>query len=195
MTIFCTYRCPPSSARFPPGVCAKLWDEDDCTGWEVQVLKIGLVYELQEWPLSEHLYLPTYLQSPEGYHEFSFLKSDDAEAVAVAPGCVLTVYDEDADDVSDRGDSRTFDNSQGNGLLVAEIDGDLDEDVEAYDCRCGCTSVRYTLRGGLKSYCINILAVVVPVVTVVLRGLGMANTRSPLISFQQIPPGRGLHRL
>ncbi len=43
-----------------------------------------------------------------GYHEFGSFsgKSDDAEAVAVAPGCVLTVYDEDDEDVEKRGDSR-----------------------------------------------------------------------------------------
>ena len=85
-----------------------------------------------------------------GYHEFGSFsgKSDDAEAVAVAPGCVLTVYDEDDEDVEKRGDSRcvikteekflktclpyfckkhcrVFDNSQGRDLLVAEITGSL----------------------------------------------------------------------
>ncbi len=47
-------------------------------------------------------------KSGVGYHEFGSFsgKSDDAEAVAVAPGCVLTVYDEDDEDVEKRGDSR-----------------------------------------------------------------------------------------
>jgi len=64
--------CPTLSVG--KGVCARLYDESNCEGWD--------------------------FEAGEGYSELGILQSDDAEVVAVAPGCILTVFDEDDSDVS-----------------------------------------------------------------------------------------------
>ncbi len=67
----------------------------------------------------------------------------------MAPGCVMTLYDEDDKDVEKRGERLVVDNRRGNGLLVERDLGDLDEDVEAFDCVClrpgrgACANVRF----------------------------------------------------
>ena len=47
--------------RVPAGMCATIYDEEDCNGWSVDV--------------------------PTGYTELSFRERNEAEAVIVKPGC------------------------------------------------------------------------------------------------------------
>ena len=47
--------------RVPAGMCATIYDDEDCNGWSVDV--------------------------PTGYTELSFRERNEAEAVIVKPGC------------------------------------------------------------------------------------------------------------
>merc|ERR1719229_383718 len=82
--IFSSSSC--SGKTVPSGVCALLFDDDDCGGWEYQV--------------------------PRGYSELSWgftgPRKNDAESVLVRRGCRFIGYDHaDRDDIQKRGDSVT----------------------------------------------------------------------------------------
>merc|ERR1712168_66578 len=116
-----------SCAEMPTnGTCAILFDEDDCTGWQLAVNE-----GYTELPSRSTLDLlaGTFIDNP---------KKDDAEAVLVRGGCMFIGY------------QRAKDSSRGLGeaVIIAAIDGHryqnladddfkrLDEKIDAVDCKC-----------------------------------------------------------
>ncbi|CAB4063442.1 unnamed protein product [Lepeophtheirus salmonis] len=67
----------------PPGMCAVIYDDDGCEGWEK--------------PL------------PTGYTKLSFRYRNDAEAVIVKKGCVFTGYDHAGSSDAERGERFVLD--------------------------------------------------------------------------------------
>ena len=92
-------------------ICALLYDDDGCNGWE-QIVRRGSM-------------------------ELEFSKKRDAEAVVVRPGCVLIGHDEEA---SDTRNSVPFDASKPGtreALVIKNLSDDqLDEEIEYVDCYC-----------------------------------------------------------
>ncbi|XP_023341910.1 uncharacterized protein LOC111711720 [Eurytemora carolleeae] len=105
------------------GTCAILFDDDDCTGWQLKV-KEGYT-ELPEAGGLKKLFIDD-------------AKEDDAEAVLVRKGCVLVGYDHK------KGHSKGL----GDAVVIAAVDAhkyqdlsddgfdDLDEEISAVDCVC-----------------------------------------------------------
>merc|ERR1711915_118617 len=104
------------------GTCAILFDDDDCTGWQLAINE-GYT-ELPSRKLSD-----LFFDGP---------RKNDAEAVLVRKGCVFIGYDHDKD--SSRG--------LGDAIIVAAVEGhkyqnfddddfdELDEEISSVDCVC-----------------------------------------------------------
>ncbi|CAB4063445.1 unnamed protein product [Lepeophtheirus salmonis] len=109
--------------KVPSGMCAVLYDDDGCEGWELPV--------------------------PEGYTKLEFNNRNDAEAVVVNKGCILTGWDHDGEKESERGekaifDGRNFDRSYN---YWKNLDRDsLNDKISAVTCECTGLST-----GGLKT--------------------------------------------
>nr|XP_040565766.1 uncharacterized protein LOC121115717 [Lepeophtheirus salmonis] len=109
--------------QVPSGMCAVLYDDDGCEGWELPV--------------------------PEGYTKLEFSNRNDAEAVVVKKGCILTGWDHDGEKESERGekaifDGRNFDRSYN---YWKNLDRDsLNDKISAVTCECTGLST-----GGLKT--------------------------------------------
>ncbi|XP_023341906.1 uncharacterized protein LOC111711717 isoform X2 [Eurytemora carolleeae] len=109
------------------GTCAILFDEDDCSGWQLHVNE-GYT-ELPKQTLGDKLGGPL-IDNP---------KKNDAEAVLVRKGCILVGYDHDRDSIF---------TGLGKAAVVAAVgahkyqnfdeDGykDIDEKISSVDCVC-----------------------------------------------------------
>eukprot|EP00096_Caligus_rogercresseyi_P002472 TRINITY_DN1460_c0_g1_i1.p1 TRINITY_DN1460_c0_g1~~TRINITY_DN1460_c0_g1_i1.p1 ORF type:complete len:290 (-),score=40.06 TRINITY_DN1460_c0_g1_i1:230-1054(-) len=97
----------------PPGMCAVLFDDDGCEGWEHAI--------------------------PEGYTELSWWYRNDAESVVVKKGCVFKGFDHIGAIEADRGERLLMDSR--NFMKPYNMWKDLDrhslvDDISATECTC-----------------------------------------------------------
>jgi len=109
------------------GTCAILFDEDDCSGWQLAINEGYTVLPRQG--VTDFLG-GTFIDKP---------KRNDAEAVLVRSGCIFIGYDHPKDSIT---------TGLGDAVVVLAIDGhkyqnfdedgfdELDEEISAVDCRC-----------------------------------------------------------
>jgi len=120
--------------QIPEGVCAILYDDENCLHRTV----IGWKEEL-----------------PQGEKELGFFHKNDAESVIVKEGCTFRGYDHEEgiygmlniadgeDQVEERGDSIVVvaDNGKNKAVTFEDSDRgdeeDLDDDISFVSCRCG----------------------------------------------------------
>lgn len=95
-----------------PISCAVLYDDDGCEGWELGV--------------------------NTGYTDLPFRYQNDAEAVAVKPGCLFVGWDHSDPSPNKRGRSVTVDARSSKSPVAKDLDGskELDDDISAVDCTC-----------------------------------------------------------
>merc|ERR1711981_1322930 len=99
--------------RVPAGMCATIYDDEDCNGWSVDV--------------------------PTGYTELSFRERNEAEAVIVKPGCKFIGYDRaDKNIIANRGDSITIDATNNATHVWMNLEGEdnLEEEISSTVCTC-----------------------------------------------------------
>jgi len=119
--------------QIPPGVCAILYDDENC----LHRTLIGWKEEL-----------------PEGEKKLGFSHNNDAESVIVREGCTFRGYDHEEgfkgwlgfadgeDQVEERGDAIVVVADNGNKAVTFEDsdrgdEEDLDDDISYVSCRCG----------------------------------------------------------
>merc|ERR1711973_678958 len=107
------------------GTCAILFDEDDCTGWQLAVNE-GYT-ELPSQGVTDFLG-GTFIDKP---------KKDDAEAVLVRNGCMFIGYQRAKDSSRGLGDAVIITAIDGHRYQNLDTDGfkQLDEKIDAVDCK------------------------------------------------------------
>jgi len=107
------------------GTCAMLFDEDDCTGWQLKV-KEGYT-EIASQSFTDFI-AGSLVDEP---------KKDDAEAVLVRNGCTLFAYDRPEGHILGKGDTAAITAARGDRFVKLEDEfEDLDEEIEAVNCVC-----------------------------------------------------------
>merc|ERR1711962_566561 len=108
------------------GTCAILFDEDDCTGWQLAVNE-GYT-ELPSQGVTDFLG-GSFIDKP---------KKDDAEAVLVRNGCMFIGYQRAKDSSRGLGDAVIITAIDGHRYQNLDTDGfkQLDEKIDAVDCKC-----------------------------------------------------------
>jgi len=121
--------CPKEITE--PGVCAILYDEEDCGGWAFKV-KEGQNIKVGRGTLAS---IGDKVAGPL----VDLAKGDDAESVLVRKGCTFTGHDRSKGHILGSGDSIQI-TAHPNQDTYASFDTpqyeDLDEEIEAVDCSC-----------------------------------------------------------